>query len=224
MSLSDLPAHVLRPAAGEPQGTLALFHGRGADEHDLLPLLDMLDPERRMVGVTARAPLSLPPGGAHWYVVRRVGYPDRETFDATFQRAASWLDGLVEETGVPLERTVLGGFSQGAVMSYALGLGAGRPVPAAILALSGFLPEVEGFGLDLESRRGLPVAMGHGAYDPVIPVEFGRAARDALGEAGLEVTYRESPMAHTIDPGYIDELRREWLPAVLARVSESTER
>jgi len=224
MSLSDLPAHVMRPAAGEPQGALVLLHGRGADEHDLLPLLDMLDPERRMVGATARAPLSLPPGGAHWYVVRRVGYPDRETFDATFQLVESWLDGLVEETGVPLERTVLGGFSQGAVMSYALGLGAARPAPAAILALSGFLPEVDGFELDLESRHGLPVAIGHGSHDPVIPVEFGRAARDALSQAGLDVTYRESPMAHTIDPGYIDDLRREWLPAVLARVSESSER
>ena len=224
MSLADLPSHVLRPAAGEPEGTLALFHGRGADEHDLLPLLDMLDPGRQLVGVTARAPLSLPPGGAHWYVVRRVGYPDQETFHATFARAESWLDGLVEETGVPLERTVLGGFSQGAVMSYALGLGARRPQPAGILALSGFIPEVAGFELDLESRRGMAVAIGHGAYDPVIPVEFGRAARADLAAAGLDVTYRESPMAHTIDPGYIEALREEWMPGVFSRVSESTER
>ncbi len=224
MSLSDLPAHVLRPPAGEPEGTLALFHGRGADEQDLLPLLDMLDPDRRLVGVTARAPLSLPPGGAHWYIVRRVGYPDAETFHATFRRLESWLEGLVEETGVPLDRTILGGFSQGAVMSYALGLGAGRPSPAAIVALSGFLPEVEGYELDLVSRRGLPVAIGHGAYDPVIGVEFGRAAREQLEQAGLDVAYRESPMAHTIDPAYIEELRREWLPGVLARVSESSER
>jgi phospholipase/carboxylesterase len=224
VSLSDLPSHVLRPAAGEPGGALVLFHGRGADEHDLLPLLDMLDPERRLTGATARAPLSLPPGGAHWYVVRRVGYPDRDTFNDTFRRVESWLDGLVEETGVSPEHTVLGGFSQGAVMSYALGLGARRPAPAGILALSGFLPEVDGFELDLESRRGLPVAIGHGAYDPVIGVEFGREARERLAQAGLDVTYRESPMAHTIDPGYIEQLRGEWLPGVLARVSESTGR
>ncbi len=92
------------------------------------------------------------------------------------------------------------------------------------MALSGFLPEVEGFELDLVSRRGLPVAIGHGAYDPVIGVEFGRAAREQLEGTDLDVTYRESPMAHTIDPAYIDELRREWLPGVLARVSESSER
>ena len=62
--------HRIRPAAGEPEGALVLLHGRGADEHDLLPLLEALDPERRLVGVTPRGPLSLPPGGAHWYVVR----------------------------------------------------------------------------------------------------------------------------------------------------------
>jgi phospholipase/carboxylesterase len=73
-----------RPAAGDPEGALVLFHGRGADERDLFPLLDMLDPERRLLGATARGPLSLPPGGAHWYVVRRVGYPDPETFNSTF--------------------------------------------------------------------------------------------------------------------------------------------
>jgi phospholipase/carboxylesterase len=101
---------------------------------------------------------------------------------------------------------VLGGFSQGAVMSYALGLGAGRPSPTALIALSGFIPVVPGFELDLASRGGLPVAIGHGIHDPVIGVDFGRQARERLEEAGLAVTYRESPMAHGVDPGYLSEL------------------
>jgi len=100
-------------------------------------------------------------------------------------------------------------------MSYALGLGAGRPRPAGILALSGFLPEVEGFELDLVKAVGLPVAIGHGTHDPVISVEFGRDARDRLTEAGADVTYRESPMAHTIDPAFMRELRG-WLGGALA--------
>src|SRR5215217_8354984 len=116
--------HLLRPAAGDPEGALVLFHGRGADEQDLFPLIDMLDPERRLLGATARGPLSLPPGGAHWYVVRRVGYPDPETFHAVYSRVAAWLDALLAEWGIPHDHAVLGGFSQGAVMSYALGLGA----------------------------------------------------------------------------------------------------
>src|SRR5207245_1179687 len=122
--------HLSRPAAGEPEGALVLLHGRGADEHDLFPLLDVLDPERRLYGATARAPLSLPPGGAHWYALHRIGSPDRETFLTTLPRVEAWLDELAEETGVGLDRTILGGFSQGAVMTYALGLGRGRPRPA----------------------------------------------------------------------------------------------
>ena len=191
-----------------------LFHGRGADEHDLFPLLDILDPERRLLGATARGPLSLPPGGAHWYAVRRVGYPDPETFHATYGEVTRWLDSLLAEHGIAAEKTVLGGFSQGSVMSYALGLGTGRPRPAAIMALSGFIPEVEGFELDLSKAAGLPVAIGHGTHDPVISVEFGRDARDRLVEAGAEVLYRESPMPHTIDPGFLHELPT-WLRGAL---------
>jgi phospholipase/carboxylesterase len=202
--------HRIRPAAGEPDGALVLLHGRGADEHDLGPLLDALDPERRLVGVTPRAPLSLPPGGAHWYVVRSIGFPDSGTFHDTFARLTAWFDGLPERVGVPIERTVIGGFSQGAVMSYALGLGRGRPAPAGIMALSGFIPTVAGFSLDLDSRRGLQVAIGHGTLDPVIGVEFGRDARDRLTAAGLDVLYRETPMSHTIDEEYLPELRA-WL-------------
>jgi phospholipase/carboxylesterase len=203
--------HRIRPA-GEPDGALVLLHGRGADEHDLGSLLEVLDPEHRLVGITPRGPLSLPPGGAHWYVVRSIGFPDGGTFHATFGRLAAWLDALPERTGVPIERTVLGGFSQGAVMSYALGLGRGRPSPAGIIALSGFLPTVAGFSLELESRRGLPVAIGHGTLDPVIGIEFGHEARDRLSAAGLDVLYRETPMSHTIDPEFIPQLRA-WLAA-----------
>jgi phospholipase/carboxylesterase len=196
----------LRPPAREPEGALVLFHGRGTDEHDLFPLLDVLDPEQRLLGVTPRGPLSLPPGGRHWYAVREIGYPDPETFLPTYERAGEWLDAFASETEIPAGRTVLGGFSQGAVMTYALGLGAGRPQPAALLALSGFPPTVEGFQLDLADRRGLPVAIGHGAYDPVIGVEWGREARRRLEEAGATVLYRESPLGHTVDPAFLAEL------------------
>jgi phospholipase/carboxylesterase len=199
-----------RPANGDPEGALVLFHGRGADEHDLFPLLDLLDPERRLLGATARGPLSLPPGGAHWYIVRQVGFPDRETFESTYAQASGWLDDLLARHGIPHERAVLGGFSQGGVMSYALGLGAGRPRPAGIMALSSFIPTVDGF--QLGDPAGVPVAIGHGTYDPVIGVEFAREARDRLSEAGADVTYRESPMPHAIDPGFLRELP-DWVSA-----------
>lgn len=206
MAALDSLTHRIRPPAGEPSGALVLLHGRGTDEHDLFPLIDMLDPERQRVGITLRAPLQLPPGGFHWYISREIGKPDPDTFRSTFALVAAWLDELPEATGVPWEQTVLGGFSQGAVMSYALGLAEGRPSPAALIALSGFIPDVPGFELDLASRQGLPVAIGHGSHDPVISVEFSRQARPLLEAGGLDVIYRESPMAHGIDPGYLREL------------------
>ena len=199
--------HRTRPAAGDPAGALVLMHGRGADELDLLPLLDLLDPAQRLVGLVPRGPLALPPGGAHWYVVREIGFPDRETFLATFAQASDWLDAALEDVGLPPERTVIGGFSQGTMMSYALGLGSSRPRPAGILAMSGFIPAVEGFELDLEGRAGLPVSISHGTYDPVISVEFGREARDRLDAAGLDVAYREDPVAHQIAPAAVAQAR-----------------
>jgi phospholipase/carboxylesterase len=202
----------VREPAGEPDGALVLFHGRGADEHDLFPLLEFLDPERRLLGVTPRGPLSLPPGGAHWYALQQVGYPDRDTFLATYAEVGAWLDCFLEKRGISHSATVLGGFSQGAVMAYSFGLGDGRPRPAALIALSGFIPTVEGFELDLSEIP--PVAIGHGTYDPIIPVEFGRQARKILEEAGASVLYREYPLPHAIDPQFLMELR-SWLGQAL---------
>ena len=195
----------VRPAAGEPEGTLVLFHGRGADEHDLFPLLDALDPERRLLGITPGGPFTFPPGGRHWYALHEVGYPDPGTFAATYRDVGEWLDSL----GLDWSRTALGGFSQGAVMSHAFALGAGRPRPAAVLAFSGFVPTVPGFELDLSQP--LPrYAIGHGTYDPVITVDWGRRAKELLESAGADVTYREAAMPHTIDPRFVAELR-PWL-------------
>ena len=189
-----------RPAAGEAAGAFVLLHGRGADENDLFPLLDQLDPERRLHGYTPRGPLSLPPGGAHWYVLGGLGTPERKTFAASYAALADFIDGL------PYERLVLGGFSQGCAMAYALALYRGRPRPHALLAMSGFVPEVEGYELDLDDR--FPrIAIVHGVFDPVIPVEWGRAARDTLEKAGADVLYRESPIEHWIDPEVIPLLR-----------------
>jgi phospholipase/carboxylesterase len=202
----DDVVHRTRPAAGDPQGAIVLLHGRGTDENDLFPLIDILDPDRRLAGFTLRGPLNLPPGGWHWYRLGGIPTPDPTTFEASYDLVTAWLDSLPDELGVAPERTVIGGFSQGSVMSYAVSLGDGRPSPAGVIALSGFIPRVPGFSLDLDSRAGLPVAIGHGTYDPVIPVEFGREAKEMLEQAGLDVSWRETPMQHSVDPAFLTEL------------------
>jgi phospholipase/carboxylesterase len=152
--------------------------------------------------VTPRAPLVIG-GGYHWYVVPQVGYPDRDTFLGAFERLAAFHDELWQRTGIPPANTVLGGFSMGAVMSYALGVSGDRPVPAGVLAFSGFIPTVEGWRPDPGSRSELPVFVAHGRRDGVIDVQFARRARDLLEAAGLPVEYHESDVAHQIDPIHV---------------------
>jgi phospholipase/carboxylesterase len=198
---------VLREPESTPAGALVLTHGRGADADDLEPLLDLLDPDRRLLGIFPRGPLFLPPGGRHWYIVRQVGFPDPGTFLPTFEELAGHLDSILAERAIPWAQAAVGGFSQGAVMSYAIALGAGRPRPAAVVAFSGFIPSVEGFDLALADRAGLPVSISHGSLDPVISVTFGRDARDRLTAAGLAVRYREDAVGHTISPGALAQAR-----------------
>jgi phospholipase/carboxylesterase len=202
-----------RPAEGEPKGLLVLHHGRGADELDLLPLGEVLDRERRLHVVTPRAPLTLPGWpGYHWYVVPRVGYPDPTTFHEAYARLAAFHDELWERTGLSLGQTVLGGFSMGSVMSYALGLGADRPAPAGVLAFSGFVPVVERWEPDLGGRASTRFFVAHGRNDPIIDAEFGRRARELLESGGLAVEHHESDAGHEIDPAYVPAAV-DWLEA-----------
>ncbi|HEX8741786.1 MAG TPA: hypothetical protein VF712_01515 [Thermoleophilaceae bacterium] len=204
-----------RPADGAPEGLLVLHHGRGADEADLLGLADVLDPERRLHVAAPRAPLTLPGWpGYHWYVVPRVGYPDHDTFHQSFRLLAGFHDELWERTGVASERTVLGGFSMGTVMSYSLGLAAGRPAPAGLLAFSGFLPVVDGWQPSLEDRQALRAFIAHGRRDPIMEVGFGRRAAEQLEAGGLAVEYHESDAAHQVDPAHIPAAT-DWLRSTL---------
>jgi phospholipase/carboxylesterase len=200
-----------RAADGEAEGLLVLHHGRGADEVDLLGIADVLDPERRLHVVTPRAPLSLGGPGYHWYVVPRVGYPDPDTFHAAYRQLAEFHDETWKRLGLTASQTVLGGFSMGSVMSYALGLGADRPAPAGILAFSGFVPTVEGWQPDLP--RPTRVFIAHGRRDPIMAIDFARGAQSLLAAAGMDVEYHESDGGHWIEPEHA-ALAAAWLAAV----------
>ena len=213
MSVAESLEYRERPAEGAPSGLLVLHHGRGADELDLLPLADVLDPGRQLHVVTPRAQLVLGGPGYHWYVVPRVGFPDPSTFRDATRLLAALHDELWERTGIPPSRTVLGGFSMGAVMSYALGLPPDRSAPAGILAFSGFIPVVDGWHAD-PAGRSTRVFIAHGTRDPVIEVGFGRAARELLEAAGIDVDYHESDGGHSIDPAHLAAAAR-WLDATL---------
>lgn len=211
--------HLVREPSGEPVGALILNHGRGSDEHDLFGLLDELDPERRLLGVTTGAPLTgIPPGGRHWYLVPRVGYPDPATFASSYAALGTFCDELLAERGIGWERTVIGGFSMGAVMSYAVALGPGRSSPAGVLALSGFVPTVEGWRAELDAREGLPVLIHHGTRDPIISPDFASAASELLGTGGLDVELLLTDAGHWLPPEAI-ERSRELVGRALGRTA-----
>ena len=144
-------------------------------------------------------------------MIRQVGFPDPETFDATYASAGAWLDDLLAEHGIPHDRTILGGFSQGAVMTYALGLGADRPRPAGLIAPERLHPDRRG----LRAGRRRPACRSRSATAPTTrssPSSSAATRATGSSSAGADVTYRESPMPHTIDPAYLDELRG-WVSA-----------
>jgi phospholipase/carboxylesterase len=208
-------AQLERRAATEAAALLVLHHGRGTDERDLLGLADVLDPEQRLHVVTPRGPLTLPGSpGYHWYVVPRVGYPDHDTFHAAYCALAELHDELWERTGLGPERTVLGGFSMGSVMSYALAFGGDRPAVAGVLAFSGFIPTVDGWQPQLAGREATRVFIAHGRRDPIMEIGFARRARELLEGAELEVSYHESDLGHQVDPGHLREAAA-WLDRTL---------
>jgi len=179
----------------EPDRLLLLIHGKGADEHDLEPLIPHLDPEGRFLTVLPRAPLPFM-GGWQWYETDGIpkGGPQ---FIPSVDALDDLLDSACAEHGFERSQAIVAGFSQGCALTLALGLRrSGRPRPSGLLAMSGFLPEREGLEYDFSAAP--PVFVQHGTADPVISVDFGRRIVARLGTEGVPVIYREYPMAHQV--------------------------
>ena len=169
--------HLLREPAGEAaRARWSSTTGAAPTSTTSSALLDALDPERRLLGVTTGAPLTgVPPGGRHWYLVPRVGYPDPGDLRRSYAQLTGFLDGCSANRGIAWERTVIGGFSMGAVMSYAVGLGPGaRRRRRSSRSAASCRPSRAGRRRST-SRAGLPVLIHHGRNDPVIEVEFAPA-------------------------------------------------
>lgn len=208
---------VRRPADGgsTPPPLLLLLHGVGSNEEDLFGFAPYLD--RRFLVVSARAPVALDYGGYGWFridLTPRGMTADVEQAKRSLEMLPGFIDGLVETYGADARRVYLAGFSQGAMMSLALLLARPEKV-AGVVAMSGRLPaQALEREPDREALNGKPVLVTHGLFDPVLPVEQGRAARDYLAALSVGLTYREYPMAHEVS---VESLRdvTGWLTAAL---------
>jgi thioredoxin len=204
---------------GTPQASrvLLLVHGYGADERDLGGLLPYLDPEGRFLTVLPRGPVAAPPGFA-WYDLAGVG--GGSGADPGFLEALDALDDLLDEVctanGKARSEAIVAGFSQGGALAVALGLRSSeRAKPAGILAMSTYLPAVDGLDYDWDAARAIPVLVQHGTEDPMIPAERGRELAATLEEHDVPVTFRDYPMGHQVAVESVADAH-QWLLTVAA--------
>lgn len=178
-----------------PYPTLILLHGRGTNEDDLLGLVPYLDP--RLLIISARAPFAFPYGGWTWYDILEVGSPHPQQFTESYERLVQFLADAKRHYPIDTQRVFLLGFSMGTVMSFALSLTKPEEI-AGVVAHSGYVPEQTDltFAWDRLQHTGFFVA--HGEYDPIIPINFGRRAKELLVAAKADLTYREYPIAHQV--------------------------
>jgi phospholipase/carboxylesterase len=207
-----------------PVATIIVLHGLGADGNDFVPIAQELD--LRPVGavrfVFPHAPVRPVTinGGARmraWYDILGIDLARKEDepgLRASLAEVQALIDREVER-GIPAERIVLMGFSQGCAMTLLAGLRAPQRL-AGLVGLSGYLPLAASTTAERSAaNRHTPIFMGHGRHDPIVPLAGGVASRDALQALGHEVEWHDYPMEHSVCAEEIADLSR-WLLKVLA--------
>ncbi|MDE2901581.1 MAG: alpha/beta fold hydrolase [Chloroflexota bacterium] len=210
---ANLHHELIAPRArADAYPTLVLLHGRGDSAAGILPLAYEFERDDLLV-ISVQAPLELGgvmAGGYEWYRFEQPPSVNEATLRASLETLAEFLDTVKASYPVDPERVVLLGFSQGAVIS--LGAQAlGPESVAGVVALSGYFPiEVEPGAGNLVGR---PAFVAHGIHDDIIPVEAGRRTRDLLERHGVDLTYREYPMAHSVSAEEMADAQSwlEWL-------------
>jgi phospholipase/carboxylesterase len=219
---SDLDV-LLTPDA-TPVGTVIVLHGLGADGWDFVPVVNELRlpaslPLRFLFPHASVRPVTVNNGYEMraWYDIRDFTITGREDLEGITE-ASDRVNAYVareREVGVPPERVVLAGFSQGGAVALHAGLRS-RERLGGIVALSTYLPFKARLAAEIsQTNREVPILMCHGEQDGVVSVELGQLSRDVLKEHGYEVEWHAYPMGHEV---CMPEIRRvsEWLQALYA--------
>ncbi|MEM9033838.1 MAG: hypothetical protein AAGD18_04520 [Actinomycetota bacterium] len=189
---------------------LFLLHGWSAEQHHLAAYVPLVDPDERFTAICPRAIHDLPEGdGASWYE-RGANGPDAASFGQAVEVVSELIASESAAAGIPLDRCVLGGFSQGGFLSLAVAGRVGAPKLAGVWVMCCGLPELDGLELDLPAGAGTPALVQVGEQDTIIPPAAGRAAATALREGGWSVTEAGYDMAHSQRIEMLVDAR-EWL-------------
>ncbi|BCQ55309.1 alpha/beta hydrolase [Burkholderia gladioli] len=209
-SLTQVPGSPLvfrpRPAAGVPLARLLLLHGVGGNETNLLALAEALDPRLEIAFV--RGPLTLGPDQYAWFHVR-FG-PNGPSIDAAQAEASrQQLIGLVRalrqaDGAAPLP-TLIGGFSQGGIMSASVGLSAPEAVRGFAILSGRILPEIAEHLAPREALAGLDAFIAHGEYDDKLPVSWAERADAMLDELGVPHRVHRYPVGHQLSEAIVDD-------------------
>lgn len=206
--------HRVQPArvGVTPHPGLLLLHGLGSNEDDLMGLAPQVD--SRLTVVSARAPLPHGYGGFSWYEFERDGPGLGSTsIEAAFDLLRAFLFEIIEAYTLDPARMYVGGFSQGAAMAGAMALLEPSRLAGGIM-ISGYLPPEGNRPYPTEPPPGRPFFQAHGTADTVVPLEYAHLSRDLLKRLGVNLTYGEYPVAHSVSMPEMLDLSR-WLGGVL---------
>jgi len=194
-------AHGAQPGVREPW-LLVLMHGVGSNEQDLFGLAPQVPPQFHVLSL--RAPLAVGPGSYAWFTFS-VGADGARTIHAAQEAAsrplvAQAVQSAGEQLGVPPERIVVGGFSQGGIMSLSLLLTHPALLHAAMVMHGRLLPEVKPLMAPPGDLRGRELWVSHGTEDAMIPLDNARRIRDSVAGLPVALTYKEYPGGHELRP------------------------
>ena len=215
MALETIELH----PGGEARASLVVLHGLGADGSDFLPLVDALDlaavgPVRCVMPRAPERPVTINGGYRMraWYDILGSEL-DRQEDEAGLRQSIAQVHRLLDrevERGVPAQRIVLAGFSQGGAIT----LGAGLRYPqrlAGLAALSGYLPLGAATATERHAANAAtPIFLAHGRQDDIVPIARGTASRNTLRELGSTVDWHDYPIEHTVSMEEVADLNR-WL-------------
>jgi phospholipase/carboxylesterase len=207
------------PGGGTPRASVIWMHGLGADASDFEPLVPQLRlprhlPVRFRFPQAPVRPVTLNAGYRMraWYDIYGLSGSapeDAAGIEASSRRIHALVDREIE-SGVPAERIVVAGFSQGGAVALHSALRHPRRL-GGLLALSTYLPLRDRLAAEASAaNRDLPILMCHGSYDPVLPLQFGEWSRDALRTAGHVVEWKAYPMQHEVSLPQVADVA-DWL-------------
>lgn len=197
---------------GDTTPVLFLLHGYGSHEEDLFSFANYL-PEEYLI-ISLRAPLTLGFGGYAWYSIHFNEHQDKWSDDAEAKKAQEIIlyniDYQLEQFNIKGQKVSLLGFSQGAILSWAVGLSYPERIDK-IIALSGYVNEAI-FDYAKEGLKQLRCFSSHGTQDPTLPVDWARKGIASLEKKELNVDYKEYPAGHGINQDNFTDLLK-WLKA-----------